>query len=133
MNLIQPNGSDTDLFQSSPQILLSGDNARTATLLHDSLLQEGFRVQLAPGFQGLETVWEQQHQPLVLLEISGPQSVEDAVETALNLKRHDPGQFVGYLADPVLYASGLVGDAIFPRTPAQLSDALKRYLAEELG
>ena len=116
-----------DLIPDSPLILLSGDNARTATLLHDSLTEEGFCVHLAPGYHELETLWQQQRYPMVLLEVSGPQSVEAAVKTALTLKRHDPQQFVGYLADPVLHTSGLAGDAIFPRTPDQLASALRRH------
>ena len=116
-----------ELIPISPFILLSGDNARTASLLHDSLAGEGFHVQLAPGYPELETIWRQQRHPMVLLEVSGPQSVEAAVKTALRLKRHDPQQFVGYLADPVLHTSGLAGDAIFPRSPDQLASALKRH------
>jgi len=111
----------------SPLILLSGDNDRTTTLLHDSLTDEGFQVQLAAGYHDLETLWQQRRHPMILLEVSGPQSVEAAVDTALSLKRQDPQQFVGYLADPVLHTSGLAGDAIFPRTPDQLACALRRH------
>ena len=111
----------------SPLILLSGDNDRTTALLHDSLTDEGFQVQLAAGYQDLETLWQQRRHPMILLEVSGPQSVEAAVDTALSLKRQDPQQFVGYLADPVLHTSGLAGDAIFPRTPDQLASALRRH------
>ena len=111
----------------SPLILLSGDNDRTTALLHDSLTDEGFHVQLAPRYHDLKTLWQQQRHPMVLLEVSGPQGVEAAVDTALSLKRRDPQQFVGYLADPVLHTSGLAGDAIFPRTPDQLASALRRH------
>jgi hypothetical protein len=111
----------------TPLILLSGDNDRTTTLLHHSLADEGFQVQRAPGYHDLETLWQQQRHPMVLLEVSGPQGVEAAVDTALNLKRRDPQQFVGYLADPVLHTSGLAGDGIFPRTPDQLASALRRH------
>lgn len=120
-----------DLFPIPPLILLSGDNARTAALLHHSLINEGFYVQLVPGYHELETLWQQQHYPVVLLEVSGPQSVEAAVKTALRLKRQNPQQFIGYLADPVLHTSGLAGDAIFPRTPDQLASALRRYFSKE--
>ena len=112
---------------TSPLILLSGDNDRTTALLHDSLTDEGFQVQLAAGYQDLEALWQQRRHPMILLEVSGPQSVEAAVHTALSLKRQDPQQFVGYLADPVLHTSGLAGDAIFPRTPDQLASALRRH------
>ena len=132
MNPVHPNASNTNPSRTSPLILLSGDNARTAALLHHSLTEEGFSVQLASGYHELETLWEQHRYPLVLLEVSGVQSVEAAVRTAINLKRHDPRQFVGYLADPVLHTSGLAGDAIFPRTPDQLTQALKRHLGREV-
>ncbi|MFZ0662367.1 MAG: hypothetical protein WAM66_06705 [Acidobacteriaceae bacterium] len=119
-----PYTSPTDsLFQ----ILLCGDNARTALMLHNALVNEGFRVQLASGYHELETIWQQCRHPMVLLEVSGLQSVEAAVRTALRLKHHDPQQFVGYLADPVLETSGLAGDAIFPRTSDQLARALKQH------
>lgn len=123
----QSNSPNESPSPSSPLILLSGDNARTAVVLRDALVDEGFRVHLAPGFHELETIWHQYHHPMVLLEVSGPQSVEAAVDTALRLKHHDPQQFVGYLADPVLQTSGLAGDAVFPRTSDQLARALKRY------
>lgn len=110
-----------------PLILLSGDNTRTALLLQEGLIHEGFRVQLASGYDELEALWRQQRHPMVLLEVSRPQSVEAAVTTALNLKRRDPRQFVGYLADPLLQTSGLAGDAIFPRASGQLARALKRH------
>lgn len=120
-----------------PLILLSGDNARTSDILHRALLDEGFRVQLAPSYSHLESLW-QQHRPtphafppIVLLEVSAPDAVEPAVEAALNLKRHDPLLFIGYLADPALHASGLAGDAIFPRTTEQLAKALRRHFSAE--
>jgi CheY-like chemotaxis protein len=123
MKTAQSNSADL----TSPRILLSGDNDRTTALLHDSLTDEGFQVQLASGYRDLEILWQQRRHPMILLEVSGPQSVEAAVHTALSLKRQDPQQFVGYLADPVLHTSGLAGDAIFPRTPDQLASALRRH------
>lgn len=112
---------------TQPLILLSGDNTRSALLLQHALVEEGFGVELAPGYSELEAQWGQRRYPMVLLEVSGPQGVEDAVDAALRLKRRDPGQFVGYLADPALHTSGLAGDAIFPRVSRQLAKALKRY------
>lgn len=119
--------SQTDL----PQILLAGDNARSAIILHQALAQAGFRVQLAAGYQELEDLWQQQRHPMILLEVSGPQAVEPAIHTALRLKYQDPRQFVGYIADPVLHTSGLAGDAIFPRTSDKLARALRRHFAEQ--
>lgn len=110
-----------------PQILLSGDNTRTALVLHDALVDQGFPVQLAPGYLELENLWQQQRHPMVLLEVSGPQAVEAAVRTALRLKYQDRQQFVGYIADPTLQTSGLAGDAIFPRGSYRLTRALRRH------
>jgi PleD family two-component response regulator len=115
----------------SPSILLSGDNARTASMLHQALLDEGFQVQLAAPYRELEPAWQMQHPPIVLLEVSGAHSVEAAVHAALQLKRRDPLQFVGYLADPALHASGLAGDGIFPRTSGQLAKALRRRFRDD--
>lgn len=122
-----------------PLILLSGDNARTSDILHRALLDEGFRVQLAPSYSHLESLWQQhrpiQHgdafPPIVLLEVSAPDAVEPAVEAALKLKRHDPLLFIGYLADPALHTSGLAGDAIFPRATEPLAAALRRHFSAE--
>jgi CheY-like chemotaxis protein len=117
--------------ESSPLILLSGDNARTAFMLHSALKEEGFHVQFAAPYHELETVWRVQHPPVVLLEVSGAYSVEAAVHTALRLKRQDPLQFVGYAADPALHSSGLAGDAIFPRTSEHLAKALRDYFLDD--
>jgi hypothetical protein len=118
-----------DEASNPPLILLSGDNARTASMLHQALLNEGFPIELAAPYQAMENVWREQRHPVVLLEVSGAHSVEDAVSAALSLKRIDPLQFVAYIADPVLHTAGLAGDAIFPRSSAKLAEALRRYLA----
>ncbi len=68
---------------------------------------------------------------LVLLEVSSEQAVEPAVEAALRVKRADAAQFVGYLADSSLSASGLGGDGIFPRNAIKLPAALRNQLASE--
>jgi len=113
------------------RILLSGDNARTVLPLHHSLLAQGLRVQFAAYYE-LETIWKQHRHPIVLLEVSGHHSVETAVNAAIRIKRQDPHQFVGYLADPDLYTSGLAGDAIFPRTSEQLVEALQNLFDSDL-
>lgn len=118
-------------FHLSPQILLSGDNARTALILHQALAEEGFRVQFAVGYPELEDLWQQYRHPMVLLEVSGAHAVEPAVHTALRLKYQDPQQFVGYIADPVLQTSGLAGDAIFPRASDKLARALKKHFGQQ--
>ncbi len=122
--------SQKSVPSESPLILLSGDNARTVLPLHRSLLGQGFRVQFAPYFE-LETEWKLHRHPVVLLEVSGAHSVETAITAALELKRHDPHQFVGYLADPLLHTSGLAGDAVFPRDPDQLGDALRNHFESD--
>jgi hypothetical protein len=114
-----------------PDILLSGDNTRTALSLHQALLDQGFRVQFAAAYSDLEMLWKQQRHSVVLLEVSDVHSVEAAVNAAIQLKRHDPRQFVGYLADPILRISGLAGDAIFPRTSEQLAIALRNHFRGE--
>lgn len=124
----------TEAFNSNddfPDILLSGDNTRTALSLHQALLDQGFRVQFAAAYSDLETLWKQQRHSVVLLEVSDIHSVEAAVNAAMQLKRHDPQQFVGYLADPILRISGLAGDAIFPRTSEQLAIALRNHFRGE--
>ncbi|HTV04740.1 MAG TPA: hypothetical protein VME86_05180 [Acidobacteriaceae bacterium] len=110
-----------------PPILLSGDNARTVVPLHHSLLGQGLHVQFVPYFE-LEAAWKKHRYPVVLLEVSGAHAVEAAINAALELKRHDPHQFVGYLADPAPYSRGLTGDAIFPRTSDKLVPALRSHL-----
>jgi hypothetical protein len=120
-------GTTEDIPGDLPSILLSGDNARTVLPLHHSLLNQGFRVQFAAYYE-LEAAWKRHRHPIVLLEVSGAHSVEAAVNAAMELKRHDPHQFVGYLADPVLHTSGLAGDAIFPRASEDLVKALRNHL-----
>ena len=116
---------------SSPLILLSGDNARTTALIYHSLTEQGFRVQLAPTYKDAETLWLRDRPSMVLLEVSGAHAVESAVHLALQIKRRDHQVFIAYLADPVLYSSGLAGDAVFPRTTRHLTTALREHLDNE--
>ncbi|MGB7189621.1 MAG: hypothetical protein WBD10_05755 [Acidobacteriaceae bacterium] len=126
------NFESTDLSPTPPSlILLCGDNTRTTLRLGQALVEEGFGVELASGYPELEAQWRQRRHPVVLLEVSGPQAVEDAVNAALSLKRRDPRQFVGYLADPGFQTSGLAGDGIFPRASRPLAMALKRFFASQ--
>jgi hypothetical protein len=100
-------------------------------MLHQALCDDGFRVQLAAPYRNLELTWREQRPAMVLLEVSGAHSVEAAVHAALELKRLDPLQFIGYVADPVLHSSGLAGDAIFPRTSEQLAKELRRHFRDD--
>lgn len=123
--------NDSELSPDNPLILLSGDNTRTASMLHRALIDDGFRVQFAAPYRELEPKWREQRPPVVLLEVSGAHGVEAAVSAALQLKRQDPLQFIGYLADPALHSSGLAGDAIFPRTSEHLAEELRRFFRED--
>jgi CheY-like chemotaxis protein len=114
-----------------PPILLASDNARVPDSVHRTLEAAGFIVQLAGGYHELEPLWREHRHDVVLLEVSGPQSVEAAVETAIRLKTHDARQFVGYVADPMLRAIGLDGDAIFPPSLHRLPKALRDYFCPE--
>jgi len=67
---------------------------------------------------------------MVLLEVTGEHAVEPAVAAALNVKRSNAEQFVGYLADANLDTSGLAGDAVLPRSGAKLKERLRQYFAE---
>jgi CheY-like chemotaxis protein len=118
--------------QDCPPILLASDNLRVPDSIQRILEAAGFIVQLAAGYHELEPLWQKHRQDVVLLEVSGPQSVEAAVDTAIRLKTLDAHQFVGYVADPVLRAIGLDGDAIFPPTLHRLPKALRDYFCPEL-
>lgn len=102
-------------------------------MLYQSLTEHGFRVQLAPTFKDAERLWLRDRPSMVLLEVSGAHAVESAVHLALQLKRHDHQVFIAYLADPVLYSSGLAGDAVFPRTTRHLTTALREHFDSEAG
>jgi hypothetical protein len=113
---------------SSPHILLCGDDARIVLPLHRALLYHGFRVQTA-AYRELEAIWKQGRHPIILLEVTGQQSIERAIAAALQIKSIDNQQFVGYLADDFLRSyGGLAGDAIFPRTINELVIELRRHL-----
>jgi hypothetical protein len=110
--------STTHLRSALPLILLASDEPRLAARLHYALCEQKFAVKLAAGYGELESLAVAHDNAIVLLEISRHQSVEDAVEVALRIKRNNASRFIGYLADRVLHSSGLAGDAIFraPRT-----------------
>jgi hypothetical protein len=114
----------------NPTILLASDTERLGTSLHRVLRDEGFEVQYAGDYSGLEAHMHRRPFDIVLLEVTGEYAVEPAVQTALRIKRVNTGQFVGYLADSALNASGLAGDGVFPRSAARLPEALRRFLLE---
>jgi hypothetical protein len=110
-----------------PTILLASDDARAAEAFRLKLSKEGFTITLAAGYPGLEGMWQQHRHAIILLDVVSARSVDAAVDMALNIKRHDPSQFVGYLADPILRTSGLAGDAIFPRSANLLPQLLRTH------
>lgn len=121
------------LFTRSSPILLSGDDPQDARVLNQVLRELGFNTQFAPDYSQVEALWQGQRHlssdpVMVLLEVSQQQNVEAAVDTALQLKRQDPSQFVGYIADPILWVGGLIGDAVLPRNPGRLAKSLTDYL-----
>lgn len=124
---------DSMLFTGTPPIILSGDDPRTACVLNHVLQELGFHTQFAPNYCQVEALWRDNRSAsaapvLVLLEVTQQRSVEAAVDTALQLKREDPSQFVGYIADSTLLAGGLIGDAVLPRNPGRLAESLRGYL-----
>jgi PleD family two-component response regulator len=117
-------------FPEKPSILLASDSERLGSSLHRALRDEGFEVHYAGGYAGVDAHLRQRSFHLVLLEVTGEYAVELAVQAALHIKRRNAAQFVGYLADASLNASGLAGDGVFPRSPVQLPAELRRFLIE---
>jgi hypothetical protein len=120
-------------FPEKPSILLASDTERLGSSLHRVLSEEGFEVQYAGNYHDLDPHLRGRNFDMVLLEVTGEYAVEPAVQAALRVKRSNSGQFVGYLADTSLNASGLAGDGIFPRSTSRLPEALRRFFAETRG
>jgi hypothetical protein len=116
---------------SCPSILLASDTERLGSSLHKILRDEGFQVHFAGDYSGIDAHLHRGNFDMVLLEVTGDYAVEPAVAAALRVKRANSGQFVGYLADSSLDASGLAGDGIFPRSATRLPNALRSFLAED--
>lgn len=114
-----------------PSILLASDSEDRGRAVSRVLKDAGFEVQIAGDYSRLEDAMDERRYDLVLLEVSSERAVEPAVEAALRVKRADAAQFVGYVADPSLSASGLGGDGIFPRSAGKLAGALRSRLASE--
>lgn len=116
---------------SQPSILLAGDSEGNAASLRRVLEQAGFEVSFAGDFSCLEQALDLRQFDVILLDVSGEHAVEAAVQAALRVRRANRRQFIGYLADASLGTSGLGGDGIFPRRPAELPKALRDRLAAE--
>ncbi len=112
-------------------ILLASDSEALGNSMHRMLQGEGFQVQYAGHYSELDSHPDSGAFDMVLLEVTGEHAVEAAVEAALRIKRARAGQLVGYVADATLTASGLAGDAIFPRNSPDLPGSLRTFLSEE--
>jgi len=124
-----PSGNSAGFsLPDQPTILLASDTGRLGTSLHRVLRDEGFDVHYAGSYSACDGSLHNRTFDMVLLEVTGEYAVELAVETALRIKRGNRAQFVGYLADPSLNASGLAGDGVFPRSTTQLPETLRRFL-----
>lgn len=115
---------------AEPSILLASDSERHGNTMHRALEQHGFAVQYAGDYEQVDSLLNQRRFDVVLLEVTGEDAVEPAVAAALRVKRGNAGQFVGYLADASLEASGLAGDAVFSRNVVGLPAALRRLIAD---
>ncbi len=114
----------------SASILLASDSERHGNPMHQLLKEDGFAIDFAGSYSGIEDHLDGKNYDVVLLEVTSEHAVESAVDTALRVKRARAGQFVGYLADADLENSGLAGDAIFPRNAGKLREALRRVLVD---
>lgn len=115
----------------NPSILLASDTERMGSSLHKLLQEQGFEVAFAGNYSGIQRILTRQSFDVILLEVTGEYAVEDAVATALRVKRANAEQFVGYLADSGLEASGLAGDGIFPRSATRLPEVLRNLFADD--
>jgi DNA-binding response OmpR family regulator len=116
----------------SLRILLGSDNHHLVSAVSSTLLKAGFHVDTANDYNHLEVLWTRTRHDIVLFEVSRPDSIESATESALRIKRQDARQFIAYLADANLQMSGLTGDAIFSRNLHTLPQALRAALGEEV-
>jgi len=113
-------------------ILLASDSARHGSKMHRALQQQGMAVEYAGDYAQLDEALRRRRFDVVLLEVTGEHAVEAAVAAALQVKRSNAGQFVGYVADAHLETSGLAGDAVFPRNAARLPRELQqKFFSEE--
>jgi PleD family two-component response regulator len=113
---------------SDPSILLASDSERHGSTMYRALEQNGFAVEFVGSYAQVESQLGERPFDVVLLEVTGEHAVEPAVAAALRVKRGNAGQFVGYLADASLGASGLAGDAVFPRNVSKLPAVLRQFI-----
>lgn len=113
-----------------PSILLASDTDRLGSSLQRTLQEHGFEVAYAGNYAGIQRILSQQSYDVILLEVTAEYAVEDAVAAALRVKRANAEQFVGYVADAGLEASGLAGDGIFPRSTTRLPEMLRKFFMD---
>jgi hypothetical protein len=118
---------------SFPTILLASDSENPGSFMHGLLQAQGFITDYAGFYSEVGPRLASEQFDVILLEVTTTESVEAAVAVALQVKRGQPGQFVGYLADSMLDTAGLAGDAVFPRSAARLPEALRSFFAETGG
>lgn len=118
---------------ADPAILLASDSERLGSSMHRMLQEKGFDIAYAGDYAALEAQMHLRSFDVVLLEVTGEHAVESAVEAALRVKRANAQQFVGYVADQELDASGLAGDAVFPRNATRLPEALRSFFSSEVN
>ena len=121
---------DSGRLTGNPSILLASDTERLGSSLHRVLEEQGFEVAYAGNYSAIQRVLSRQNFDVILLEVTGEYAVEDAVAAALRVKRNNGEQFVGYVADAGLEASGLAGDGIFPRSGSRLGEVLRNLFTE---
>jgi hypothetical protein len=133
MPVVEPKEKDrSGQPDGCPSILLATDTERFGVTLQKALREQGFDIHFAGEYAALDGQLHHGHGfDVILLEVSGDDAVESAVQTALRVKRAHPEQFVGYIADSTLATSGLAGDGVFPRSVAILPTALRSFFSDE--
>ncbi|MFT4114495.1 hypothetical protein [Silvibacterium sp.] len=131
----EPAQEDTNLIAdfTLPRILLIAENIRVIEPILSALKDDGLPVMLAHGYPAGIEHWSEHRQPIVLIDVPRLEEVEPAIDTAVAIKRRDPAQFIGYLADNTLHTSGLTGDALFPRSSTRLPTLLRTHLVAPGG
>jgi|HubBroStandDraft_5_1064220.scaffolds.fasta_scaffold174719_2 PleD family two-component response regulator len=113
--------------RADPSILLASDSERHGKMMHRALQQQGMAIEYAGDYSQVDDLLGARNYDVVLLEVTGEHAAEQAVAAALRVKRANAKQFVGYLADASLKSSGLAGDAVYPRNPVKVEEAVRKF------
>jgi hypothetical protein len=114
------------------RLLLVSDAAGQGNQIRRRLQEAGFAVDFVASYRGAESAWRPGYHSYVLFDVSTPEAIEAAIETALRMQCADPQQRVGYLADPALKIWGLAGKQLAARSGRTLSEVLREFLATGL-